>query len=95
MINSFHSDWCFFSVQSLTQDGVLYDCFENEISPRQFMIKNSEKNVFLCDSSKINHFSAYRLCDISKIDYVVSDIDMRKYLNKDYKNTVYICEKTL
>lgn len=92
MINSFHADWCFFSVQSLTQDGVLYDCFENEISPRQLMLKNAEKRAFLCDNSKINRFSAYRLCDISEIDYVISDIDVRKYLNKDYPNTVYISE---
>ena len=44
-INSFHADYCFFSVQSITPDGVLYDCFANEIIPRRLMIKNSEKII--------------------------------------------------
>lgn len=93
MIKSFHADWCFFSVQSLTRDGVLYDCFENEIMPRYLMMKNAEKRVFLCDSSKINRFSAYRLCDVSEIDYIISDINMRKYLNEDYPNIAFISDE--
>ena len=90
MICSFHADWCFFSVQSLTDDGVLYDCFENEIVPRRLMLQNSEKKVFLCDGSKINHFSAYKLCDISEIDYVISDVDIRNYLKKNYPDVKFI-----
>ena len=89
-INSIHSDFCFFSVQSLTKDGTLYDCFSNEIMPRKLMIKNSEKKVFLCDNSKINHFSAYRLCSISDLDCVISDIDIKNYLDKDYPDIRFI-----
>lgn len=81
MINAFHADLCFFSVQSLTKDGSLYDCFESEIAPRRLMMKNSEKSVFLCDHSKINRFSAYRLCSITDADCAISDIDMPEYLN--------------
>lgn len=89
-INSLHSDFCFFSVQSLTKDGDLYDCFSNEIMPRKLMIKNSEKKVFLCDNSKLNHFSAYRLCGISELDYVISDVDIEAYLDADYPNVEFI-----
>lgn len=92
MINSFHADLCFFSVQSLTKEGILFDCFENEITPRKLMLQNSEKKVFLCDSSKINHFSAYKLCGISEIDYVISDIDIKNYLTHDYPNITFIYE---
>lgn len=90
MIKAFHADFCFFSVQSLTDEGVLYDCFENEILSRRLMIQNSEKKVFLCDKSKINHFSAYKLCDISQIDYVISDVDIKGYLKKEYPNIEFI-----
>lgn len=83
-IKSFHADWCFFSVQSVTKDGVLYDCFSNEIMIRRLMIENAEKKVFLCDNSKINHFSAYRLCRMDMMDFVISDVDMEEYLDKDY-----------
>lgn len=86
MINAFHADFCFFSVQSVTTDGCLYDCFENEIVPRRLMMKNSEKCVFLCDHSKVNHFSAHKLCDISSVDYIISDINMEAYLDNTYPN---------
>ena len=92
-INSIHADFCFFSVQSLTKDGTLYDCFANEIVPRKLMIKNSEKKVFLCDNSKINHYSAYKLCDVSKLDYVISDIDIENYLEKDYPDINFMTGK--
>lgn len=89
-IRSFHADCCFFSVQSLTRDGVLYDCFANEIQPRRLMIQNSEKKVFLCDNSKINHYSAYRLCKIELLTHVISDIDIGKYLEKEYANIKFL-----
>lgn len=78
-IEKFHADWCFFSVQSLSHDGVLYDCFANEIAPRRLMIKNSEKKVFLCDKSKLNSYSAYRLCTVSELDYIISDVNIKEY----------------
>lgn len=90
MIISYHADICFFSVQSLAKDGNLYDCFENEITPRKLMIKNAEKKVFLCDSSKINHFSAYKLCNIRQIDCVISDADIEKYLDGNYSDTEFL-----
>lgn len=88
-ISNIHADLCFFSVQSLTKDGILYDCFANEIMPRKLMIKNSEKKVFLCDHSKINRFSAYKLCEISDLDVVISDINIEKYLEKEYKGVCF------
>lgn len=89
-INSFHADLCFFSVQSITKDGILYDCFSNEIMPRRLMIKNSEKKVFLCDNSKINHFSAYKLCEVSDLDYIVSDINIEEYLENTYTGITFV-----
>lgn len=91
-INSIHADYCFFSVQSLSKDGILYDCFSNEISPRKEMIKNSEKKVFLCDSSKINSYSAYKLCEVSELDYIISDLNLEKYLDKEYNNICFMYE---
>lgn len=91
MINSFHADICFFSVQSVTKEGYLYDCFENEIPVRQKMMKNSKRSAFLCDSSKINHYSAHKLCNISETDYVICDTDIEKYLQKNYTDITFLC----
>ena len=54
------------------------------------MIQNSEKKVFLCDNSKINHYSAYRLCKIESLTHVISDIDIGKYLEKEYANIKFL-----
>ena len=61
--------------------------------PRQLMIKNSEKKVFLCDNSKINHYSAYKLCDISTLNYIISDINIEDYLDKDYPDIKFLYDK--
>lgn len=95
MINSFHADLCFFSVQSLTKDGILYDCFENEISIRRLMMKNSEKRIFLCDHSKINRYSAYKLCEISAVDCIISDMNVTEYLNCELTDTKTVNVLTL
>lgn len=83
-IGEFHADLCFFSAQSLTPDGVIYDCFEHEINLRKQMIQNAETKVFLCDNSKLDHFSAYRLCSANDIDYIICDIDIKAYLTNTY-----------
>lgn len=90
IISSFHADYCFFSVQSVTSEGALYDCFANEIVPRRLMMKNSEKRVFLCDNSKINHYSAYKLCEMSEVNCVISDMNMKEYFKTDYKGIKFI-----
>lgn len=89
-ISRFYADLCFFSVQSLAKDGVLYDCFSNEISPRKIMMENSEKRVFLCDGSKVDHYSAYRLCTLSDIDIMISDINPENHLEKHFDNVRFI-----
>ena len=73
MIGNFHADVAFFSTNSLTSDGEIYDCFEEENFIRLSMIKNATKKVFLCDSTKFNKNPLFRLCSLNEIDYVISD----------------------
>ncbi|MBO4897101.1 MAG: DeoR/GlpR transcriptional regulator [Clostridia bacterium] len=89
-INSLHADYCFFSVQSLTKSGELFDCFSDELVPRKTMLKNAEKKVFLCDSHKLNRHSAYKLCNVSELDYVVSDVEIEEYLDDKYDNITFL-----
>ena len=88
-ISSFHADFCFFSAQALASNGEIYDCFANEIMIRRLMIANSDKSIFLCDGSKLNRFSAYKMCGLSEIDCIISDADTEKYLDKEYKNICF------
>ncbi|MCQ2387300.1 MAG: DeoR/GlpR family DNA-binding transcription regulator [Clostridia bacterium] len=88
MINSYHADICFFSAQSITRDGEIYDCFEEENYLRQAMIKNSNKKIFLCDSTKFGKSSPYKLCSLNDIDYIITDKINENYLDEKFSKKI-------
>ncbi len=81
MIQSLHADFTFFSAQSVNPQGEIYDCFEEENVLRKCMMANSTTSVLLCDSTKFNQMSPYRLCSLSDIDYVVSEQNIANDIN--------------
>ncbi len=82
-IEKFHADIAFISAQSVSKNGEIYDCFEEENFLRNCMRKHSNKNVFLCDSSKFGRTSQYHLCSINAFDYIISDRDISNYFSTD------------
>ena len=72
-INAIHADAVFFSSQALDEDGMIYDCYDEENRVRQLMMKNSTKRVFLCDSTKLGSKSTFKLASVNDVDYVVCD----------------------
>ena len=73
MIENFHADIAFFSARSVTNDGEIYDCFEEENVIRKAMIKHATKKVFLCDSTKFGKTSLFHLCSLNDVDYIVTN----------------------
>lgn len=65
-----------FSVHGITSDGGIYDLFQpcNEIIST--MMQNSDKKVCLCDNSKTGKGGAFKICNVSDIDYIVCDRDI-------------------
>ncbi len=76
------ADIAFFSTHSLSDEGVLSDCTEEEIHVRNSMLKNSVKKVFLCDSSKFGTRSSFIQCTISDVDEIISDTELPESLKK-------------
>ena len=76
------ADIAFFSTHSLSDDGVLSDCTEEEIHVRNSMLKNSTKKVFLCDSSKFGTRSSFIQCTVSDVDEIISDTELPESLKK-------------
>lgn len=79
MIDNFHADIAFFSAQSVTPEGEIYDCFEEENFIRKAMIRNATKRVFLCDSTKFGKSSLFHLCSLNDIDYIVSNDPLPRF----------------
>jgi len=72
LIRNFHGNILFFSCRCISQDLSLYDSSEDEAELRKVMMQICDKAVLLCDSSKFNQKSFYKICDFSNIDYLIT-----------------------
>ena len=70
-ISEIKADIIFFSSQSISNNGDIYDSTEEENYVRRLMIKAAKKSVFLCDSTKFNKTALHKLCNIDDIDIAV------------------------
>ncbi len=75
-IASVHADLLFFSSQGISEEGIITDVDEEENSIRHKMIRQADKKIFLCDSSKYGIKKPFALCTIDDIDMIISDKEL-------------------
>ena len=80
MIDSVCADIAFFSAQSLNEKGEIYDCYEEELPIRLAMMRNAKKKVFLCDDTKFERNSVFRLCSLSEVDCFICNKNLKEKL---------------
>ena len=73
LFREIHADFAFFSARSLSDDGVISDCYREEVCVRKAMLETAKTRVFLCDSSKFGTHSGYRQCDLNQVDILISE----------------------
>lgn len=78
VFENIYADICFFSTKSLSDDGIISDCTEEEVEVRHPMYQNARKKVFLCDSEKFGTRSPYKQCTLRDVDYLISENDIAK-----------------
>ncbi len=71
-IKQYHADIFFFSAASLSKDGVISDYSEEENALRRCMAQQARTRVFMCDAAKFDKVSAFRLCSLSEVHYIVT-----------------------
>ncbi len=76
------ADWMFFSVKSLSSEGVLTDCSREEVFVRNAMFKTAQKKVLLCDSSKYDTHATFKQCELGCLDYLISENDCAHRFSK-------------
>lgn len=82
-ISHYIVDLCFTSCRGLDEDSV-YEANEKQALVKNKMITNAKKNILLCDSSKFNKVFFYKLSDISKYDYIITE----KYPHQTTKDNI-------
>ena len=70
---NYNANIAFFSCRGINEKGIVSDnsIYENNI--RRIMISRSQKNILLCDSSKLNHTYLHTLCNIKTLDAIISE----------------------
>ena len=76
-VRAFHADKMFFSAAGVSENGDIFDFYEDDISVRQAMIDCSSEQYFLCDSSKYGKRYLFRIANVTQITGVISDMDMQ------------------
>ena len=71
MLSHFAIDLMFFSSSGLDSRGWIVDYSQEANSLRRHVLKQAEKTVFLCDSSKFGKRAAYALAPLRDMDYAV------------------------
>lgn len=78
-LHSIHADSCFFSCKGLSNEGILTDVSELEISIRKIMMKRAKKVYFLCDSSKIGNTYTFQLCSADDVTEIICDKQLPEF----------------
>lgn len=71
-VSQFFANICFFSLQGISEDGIVSDYSELETTLRKLMIKNSQRAVYICDSTKIGKKFAFKICDSKDIEVITN-----------------------
>ena len=75
-LRKFNADICFFSVCSLSPDGLLTNNSTSEHQLCKVMLERSKKSVLLLNSQKIGEPKLNTLCTIKDVDLIVSEKDI-------------------
>ncbi len=87
-VNLMHANIAFFSAQSVDNNGDIYDCFEQENYLRKSMMNHADIKVFLCDDKKIARRSPFYLCNVSDIDYIISNADLENFFGGKFTDKI-------
>lgn len=86
---TYNADVYFFSTSSVAFDGII-NCGECEFSLHKARMKNSKKQIYLADSSKIDLQASRNLCSFGDISTVISDYNFSSETKNRYPDTEFI-----
>lgn len=72
-ISRYKVDYAIIGASALDADGAVMDHDEREVSVARAILRNARTSILVCDSSKFDRTAPVRICDVSELDYVVTD----------------------
>ena len=89
-VRKVRADAVLFSVQAVRSDGEFFDCYAEEIAIRSAMMKNANRSIALCDSSKWEKTSTFYQCSMSDVSYFVTDKDPSGFFKEPMTEKIII-----
>lgn len=89
-IKNYHFDTCFVATNGLSKKRGLTTANINVADAKTSIIRNSDKTILLCDSSKISHDSTVSFASLKDINTIITDKNIQAKDYKDLKKAVNI-----
>ncbi|MBP5856567.1 DeoR/GlpR transcriptional regulator [Marivibrio halodurans] len=74
-IRQFKVDWAVIGASALDEDGAILDFDYREVSVARAIVENARNTILVADRSKFERSAPVRICDLSRIDHVVTDAE--------------------
>ena len=81
-LGAINADSVFFSCKGLSEDGLITDVSEQEISMRKAMLRQAKNSYFLCDSSKIGTKYSFTVCDARDVTEILCDEELPEFAER-------------
>ncbi|WP_438996947.1 DeoR/GlpR family DNA-binding transcription regulator [Candidatus Puniceispirillum sp.] len=72
-IGRYKADFAIIGASSLDSDGSVLDFDDREVAVARAIIRNARIKVLVTDISKFENDAPVRICDVSELDYVITD----------------------
>ncbi len=72
-ISRFKVDFAIIGASAMDDDGAVLDFDVREVSVARAILRNARTKILVCDAQKFERTAPVRICDISEIDYFVTD----------------------
>ena len=70
---NFKVDYAIIGASSLDIDGSILDFDQREVAVSRAILANARTSILVCDRSKFNVSAPHRICNVSELDFVVTD----------------------
>ncbi len=89
-VKNFNIDIMFFSSYGINNQGNIVDASLPETTLRKVVAKQSNKTVFLCDSSKFYMSAPYNVMSVEDVDCVITDVNKPEELLPEINGSKFI-----
>jgi len=73
-ISQYKADFAVIGASALDADGAVLDFDAREVSVARAILKNARTHILVADRSKFDHTAPVRICSVSELDYIVTDL---------------------